>query len=166
MRPAACHVQLWGGGAPFKQLGDAPNNKLRDSRGTTVQMIGDVAEVLADLHRRQEAGEQLMAAVASRSDEPDWARECLRKFIVLPGLTMMDVMTEKRCEIYKGSKRTHFEALRQKTKIPFDRMCFFDDDPHNIRDVGTLGVHCFHTPQGVTRQIYERALAALSADSS
>lgn len=38
-------------------------------------------------------------------------------------------------EIYKGSKQGHLRAILQKTGVPFERMCFFDDDPFNISDV-------------------------------
>mmetsp|Transcript_28838 Transcript_28838/g.47767 ORF Transcript_28838/g.47767 Transcript_28838/m.47767 type:complete len:187 (-) Transcript_28838:181-741(-) len=154
--------ELWGGGAPFKQLSCQQNNQLEDNRGTVVRMLGDVASSLADLHGRIHRGEPILAAVASRSDEPAWARECLRKFMVAEGVCMMDVITEDRCEIYKGSKRTHFNALQKKTLIPFTRMAFFDDDPSNIRDVAGLGVHCFLTPHGVTTELYKAALAQLA----
>uniref|UniRef100_A0A7S4C6K2 Magnesium-dependent phosphatase-1 n=1 Tax=Chrysotila carterae TaxID=13221 RepID=A0A7S4C6K2_CHRCT len=161
---AACWMpemyQLWGGGAPFKQLSTSPNNRLEDCRGTAVRLLADVAASFAEIHERHTSGEPIMAAVASRSDEPAWARECLRKFVVAPGISMMDVVTEDRCEIYKGSKKAHFAALQKKTSIPYCRMCFFDDDPYNIRDVATLGVHCFHTPHGVTAQIFARGVKA------
>lgn len=152
---------LWGGGAPFSTRSQQPNNRLKDSRGTEVKLLGDVAACFASLHARNAAGDRsVLGAVASRSDEPSWARECLRKFIVAPGVSMMDVVTEDRCEIYKGSKRTHFAALQGRTGVPYERMCFFDDDPANIRDVAALGVHCFLTPRGVTQDIYERGVAA------
>ena len=61
------------------------------------------------------------------------------------------------------SSSTHFNALQRKTGIPYSQMCFFDDDGANIRDVSTLGVHCFHTPRGVTWELYERGLAAATA---
>ena len=61
---------------------------LTDSRGTRVHMLADVASSFADLHRRKQAGENIVVAIASRSDEPTWARECLRKFIVAPGVSM------------------------------------------------------------------------------
>ena len=156
--------ELWGGGAPFTQLSDKPNNQLRDSRGTTVRMLGDVAACWADLNARMADGQPIRVGVASRSDEPSWARECLRKFYVAPGVSMMDVVTEKRCEIYKGSKQKHLDALQRKTGIPYERMVFFDDDQYNIREVAQLGVHCFYTPRGVTRDIYERACSALGVE--
>ena len=156
---------LWGGGAPFKQNDTTANNTLTDRGGTRVHLLSDVAASWAECHRRMQAGQPLLVGVASRSDEPSWARECLRKFFVTPGVTMMDVVTEARCEIYKGSKRDHFAALQKKTQIPYNRMCFFDDDPSNIRDVQGLGVHCILTPDGVTRALFEQGMKAIGADA-
>jgi magnesium-dependent phosphatase 1 len=157
---------LWGGGAPFKQSSQQPNNTLIDSAGVTCSLMGDVARAWADLHKRMQSGEAVLVGVASRCDEPRWGRECLQKFIVAEGLSMMDVVTPERCEIYKGSKRDHFHALHKKTGIPFERMCFFDDDMSNIRDVSSLGVHCFHTPDGVTWALYSKGLIACGAAAS
>ena len=156
---------LWGGGGPFKQDGTAPNNVLTDCSGTKVRLLSDVAWSWAEAHRRMKAGQPITVGVASRSDEPSWARECLRKFFISPGVTMMDVVTEERCEIYKGSKRGHFAALQKKTSIPYNRMAFFDDDMSNIRDVGGLGVHCFYTPDGVTKDLFEKGLKAIGAEA-
>ena len=107
--------QLWGGGAPFEQLSTAPNNRLHDRRKTPCRMLGDVASCFAELHRRMGAGEPLLVGVASRSDEPSWARECLRKFVVADGVSMMDVVTEGRCEIYKASSP---KAIARRTAAP------------------------------------------------
>ena len=111
---------LWGGGAPFKQCGTAPNNTLTDVQNTTCRLLGDVAASWAELHRRVSAGEPIVVGIASRSDEPAWARECLQKFMVADGVSMMDVVGEELCEIHKGSKRTHFAALQKRTGIPFE----------------------------------------------
>lgn len=55
-------------------------------------------------------------------------------------------------EIYKGSKKGHLRALHQKTGVPFERMCFFDDDPFNISDVRRWpclpGGRAQHGPRG------------------
>lgn len=154
---------LWGGGAPFKQDSTAVNNTLTDSRGTKCRLLGDVAACWAECHSRMQAGQPLIVGVASRSDEPTWARECLNKFMVKPGVSMMDVVTESLCEIYKGSKRDHFAALHKKTGVPYKRMCFFDDDMSNIRDVSGLGVHCVYTPDGVTRKLFVQGVSAAAA---
>ena len=96
--------QLWGGGAPFTQDSSSPNNSLTDAAGRNVSLLADVGVCWAECHTRQEAGE-LLVCVASRCDEPAWGRECLRKFLVKPGVSMMDVVTDERCEIYGGSKQ-------------------------------------------------------------
>jgi hypothetical protein len=57
-------------------------------------LLADVAAVFAEVHARMAAGEPIGAAIASRSDEPAWARECLRKFLVAPGVVMNDVVPE------------------------------------------------------------------------
>lgn len=153
--------ELWGGGAPFKVVVGTPGEMvLSDVRGIKVRLLADVAACFSDLHARMGRNEPVVAAIASRSDEPSWARECLRTFLVAPGVSMADVVPEKLIEIYKGTKQRHFQALHKKTKVPYERMAFFDDDPSNISDVSQLGVHCFLTPRGVTTDIYQRGLAA------
>ena len=61
-------------------------------------------------------------------------------------------------------KRTHFQALQKKTGIPFERMAFFDDDMSNIRDIKGVGVHVFHTPDGVTRELFSKGLQAAAPE--
>eukprot|EP00747_Dinoflagellata_sp_TGD_P207391 gnl/TRDRNA2_/TRDRNA2_80964_c0_seq1.p1 gnl/TRDRNA2_/TRDRNA2_80964_c0~~gnl/TRDRNA2_/TRDRNA2_80964_c0_seq1.p1 ORF type:complete len:205 (+),score=27.93 gnl/TRDRNA2_/TRDRNA2_80964_c0_seq1:43-615(+) len=156
--------ELWGGGSPFTQLSTEPNNQLEDRRGTRVRLLADVAQCFAELHRRAAKGEPLLTGIASRCDEPSWGEECLGKFYVAPGVTMIDVVSDKKlCRIHKGSKQTHFEELHRATNIPYERMAFFDDDPYNIRDVSSLGVHCFHTPIGVTKELFDKGVAAALA---
>ena len=125
-----------------------------------VHAPGDTAACFATLHELAARGKSVFVGVASRSDEPEWARKCLRKFVVAPGISMMDVITEPRCEIYAGNKQTHFAALHQKTGVPFHNMCFFDDQQGNIRDVASLGVHCLYTPSGMTKATFDRGLQA------
>ena len=71
---------------------------------------------------------------------------------------MQDVVPMERTLIHKGSKKTHFAELQKLTGIAYQDMIFFDDDTGNIRDVGTLGVICVHTPRGVTRELYGGAV--------
>ncbi len=149
---------LWGGGAPFRVV--HKTNTLLDARGTSVRLLADVRECFAHLHTAMSEDEPLIAAIASRSDEPAWARECLAKFEVKPGVAMADVVPERLTEIYKGSKVRHLQELQRKTNVPFSRTCFFDDDPSNVADVSALGVHCILTPKGVTRALFERGLEA------
>jgi magnesium-dependent phosphatase 1 len=49
----------------------------------------------------------------------------------------------------------------RQTGVPYEKMCFFDDDMTNIRDVGGLGVHCVYTPDGVTNKLFRQGLDAV-----
>ncbi|KAG8469765.1 hypothetical protein KFE25_006220 [Diacronema lutheri] len=147
--------QLWGDSPPFSQTSDP--GVLKTARGTPVRLLGETRSIFARLY-----AEGRPVGVASRSDEPEWARECLRKFIVDDaGTSMWDVAGKGRLvEIYKGSKTEHFKQLQQKTAVPFTQMLFFDDDPSNIRDVSRLGVTCILTPQGMTAEKYDEGIRA------
>lgn len=147
--------QLWGDSPPFSKTSDPAT--LKTAGGTNVKLLGDVRALWRELH---EAGTTV--GVASRSDEPAWARECLQKFVVDDrGSSMWDVAGKgELVEIYKGSKQGHFRELQRKTGVPFSQMVFFDDDPSNISDVRRLGVHCVLTPKGVTREKFDEGMRA------
>jgi magnesium-dependent phosphatase 1 len=147
--------QLWGDSPPFTPTSDP--GCLKTARGTDVRLLGDTRQIWRELH---EAG--MTIGVASRSDEPAWARECLQKFAIDDADTSMwdAAGSGQLVEIYKGSKQGHFRELQRKTSTPFEHMLFFDDDPSNIRDVSALGVTCVLTPKGVTRDNLEEGLRA------
>lgn len=154
--------QLWGQEAsPFSKTSDPA--VLKTARGTPVRLIGDVRNIWQRLN-----ADGVTVAVASRSDEPDWARECLRKFTIDDaGTTMWEVAGNgERVEIYKGSKQQHFQELHRKTRVPFTEMIFFDDDPSNIRDVSRLGVTCILTPHGVTKEKYDEGMRAYASSAA
>lgn len=152
--------QLWGDSPPFSQTSDPA--VLRTARGKPVRLLGDVRNVWRQLH-----ADGVTVAVASRSDEPEWARECLLKFVIDDaGTSMWEAAGNgELVEIYKGSKQGHFRELQRKTSVPFSRMLFFDDDPANIRDVSRLGVTCVLTPHGVTREKYDEGIRAFKEAS-
>ena len=88
---------LWGGGgAPFRKQ---PNGNLLDRGGTEVYLMGNTRAIIRDLKTQPEwQGTQL--AYCSCTDEPSWARECLKKFEAADGLSLADAA--EHCEIYKG----------------------------------------------------------------
>ena len=92
---------LWGGGAPFEVRDDGD---LDDRYGKRVRLLGAVRDVLYEL-RTDARWEGAITAVASCTDEPEWAQECMRKFEVGPvgsGVCIKDVMQLE--EIRKGNK--------------------------------------------------------------
>ena len=79
--------------------------------------------------------------LASRTDQPSWARELL---------DLLGVRGRFEFEqIYPGSKTTHFAELRRPSGADYAGMVFFDDESRNIREVGELGVKCIEVGRGV-----------------
>ena len=158
------YMLMGGGGAPFAF--DAARNVATDSRGEEVKLLGAIPQIFETL-RADPRFAECQVAIASRSDEPAWARTLLGTFETAPdasGATRkLSSMLAPACvQIHKGSKKTHFAEIREASGVPFDEMVFFDDDPANIRDVGALGVVCQLTPDGVTAAAWEAGLGAFA----
>jgi hypothetical protein len=79
---------LWGGGAPFRR---GERGELVDRLGQTVRMLGAVPEILHEL-KTDNRWEGTVVAVASCTDEPAWADECMLKFQIGGGHCIRDAM--------------------------------------------------------------------------
>lgn len=91
-----------------------------------------------------------VVAVASCTDEPSWADECLSKFVVNEdGVTLKDIVTVE--EIHKGSKSGHLKNISNQTGIALEDMMFFDNERGNCETVAKLGVTVVFCPKGVTK---------------
>jgi len=136
---------------------------VTDRNGTPITVFDGASYALSEINRwRQQkddtdsAKSNIRVAVASCTNEPSYARKCMDWLVVDDGSTLASCFD---CiEIRPGDKRKHFESLQRITGIPYEDMCFFDDYDLNINNVRTLGVKCFHTPFGMTRDIWEDAL--------
>ena len=107
-------------------------------------------------------GHDIQAAVASKTDEPSWAKICMDKLIIDNDMSTPLIScfgNGRMVEISYGNKKDHFKRLHKKTDIPFESMAFFDNEYGNIRSVSTLGVKCYYTPDGMTRDDWEKAKA-------
>ncbi|CAL8108718.1 unnamed protein product [Calicophoron daubneyi] len=69
-------------------------------------------------------------------------------------------------EIYPGSKTQHFKVFRELSGIPYEDMLFFDDEDRNTREISRLGVHCCLVPDGMSLDVFERALKQFSQTSN
>lgn len=127
---------------PFKIAG----GRVVDASGAHVRVYPDTLALIEGLPAQ---GCQL--ALASRTGEPDWARELL----VLLGL----METFPFQAIYPSDKKAHFRQLQEESGIPYEEMLFFDDEPRNINSVGKLGVLCQHVSHGVRQADFDTALA-------
>lgn len=89
-------------------------------------------------------------ALASRTGEPDWARELL----ALLGLTN----TFRHQAIYPSDKPRPFQQLHKESGFEYHEMLFFDDEKRNIDSVSQLGVHTHYVSRGVRREDFDFAL--------
>ena len=67
---------LWGGGAPFRE---GKSGELFDCSGSKVVLLGAVPEIMYAL-KTDSKWKDTLCAVASCTDEPGWADECMQKF--------------------------------------------------------------------------------------
>lgn len=113
---------LWGGGAPFNR---AAEGDLVDVSGAKVRMLGAVPEVLLAL-KTDARWKDTVVAVASCTDEPEWAQECMRKFEIGEGYCIKDAMQIE--EIHKGNKQGHLKNIAAQTGIALEEMLFLDNE--------------------------------------
>lgn len=143
---------LWGGGAPFSVQDDGT---LKDVRGSTVRMLGAVPEVLSEL-KNDRKWEGVKVCVASCTDEPSWAQECMHLFKIADGSALKSALMVE--EIWAGNKQDHLRNIAKRTNIELEDMLFFDNERGNCVDVNAIGVTVAYVPNGVTGLAWEKAL--------
>ena len=150
------YMLMGGGGAPFEF--DAARNVATDRHGEAVKLLGAIPQIFEALRAEPRfAGCQV--AIASRSDEPAWARECIKKFCVGDGVPLSDIIAPNLIEIYKArSKQVHLTAISKASGVAFEEMMFLDNESGNCRAVAQLGVTVVYTPNGVTAEEWAHAL--------
>jgi Acid Phosphatase len=128
---------------------------------------------LREIEDMRKDGNDIRAAVASKTDEPRWAKICMQHMVIdKPGedaeggnqcssgrlTTLQDCFTDL-VEISYGSKVNHIQRLHKKTGIDYADMCFFDNEHWNIQDAsrGLPDVKSYYTPNGMTQEAWEQA---------
>ena len=129
---------------------------VTDRAGTPITVFDGASFALSEINKMKKQDNNIQTAVASSTDKPPWARQCLEWMLVEDGSTLASCFDYT--EIRFGDKQRHFESLNRISGIPFENMCFFDDTHSNILSVSQLGVKCVHTPKGVTRDAWKKAL--------
>lgn len=131
---------LWNCGGTYCDHTQPPytsiNEKIYDSLRAEMTLYPDVIHILEELYHSD-----IDMAIASKTQASSWAEGLLERMRIRPYFQEM--------EMYPGSKTSHFQALQQKTGIPYSRMFFFDDEQRNIDEVATLGVNAFHVKDGI-----------------
>lgn len=132
---------LWDAGGTWcdhlSQPFEIISGRIFDSMGTEPKLYPGTIDILEELKY-----EYIDIGIASRTGEPDWARE------LLDLLNVREYF--KYEEIYPGSKITHFKRLRNKSGLNYEDMIFFDDEPRNITEVSELGVECILVKNGIS----------------
>ena len=112
------------------------DGKLVDCGGRWIRLYPETKDVLNFVK-----GKGKIIAAASRTYEPDWARELLRKFEI-------DQYFDIK-EIYPGCKINHLVKIQKQLGIPFNKILFFDDEERNIKEVESLGVKSILVENGI-----------------
>jgi len=115
---------------------------VSDARGKIVNLYPDAMKIFQIIEDNN-----IPMAIASRTEEPEWARQLLNLLGIREKF--------KYEEIFPDSKVTHFNNLHEKSGIPFKEMIFFDDEPRNTIEVGDLGVHCLLIKSGINMIYFE-----------
>lgn len=139
-----------------------PNKIITDRHGTTPITIFDGASyALSEINRmnNKDHSQRIQVGISSRTDEPHWARQIMQWLTVADGTPLSHCFTDTTLiEISYNDKAKHFESLARKTGIPYVNMAFFDNEYSNIQSVQRLGVKCYHTPNGMTREDWNNCL--------
>ncbi len=164
---------MGGRGSPFT-TDDQDPRILRTAGGNAVRLLGNVRGVLHEL-QYDEKWWSTHVGISSRTDQPDWARELLEKFIIFqddrigndnriaeyPPFPMNQVFTPEICELAKDSKVEHFERILKNApgRPKYQDCLFFDNELGNCRQVAKLGVTVCYCPNGVTQSDWDSAIA-------
>lgn len=141
--------------APFDYINIRDKTRMKSQLNSVVQLIGDVAVIIDELVLDR----TVQLAISSRCDEPMWARELLGKMTLpVSGMTLEEAITGP-WEISFDAKIHHFDRIAKQTGIQLEDMVFFDNEQQNCKSVSRKGVTVGYTPNGVTRDIFEKTMS-------
>lgn len=175
-------------GAPWSvdELG-----RVTDVSGEELRIYPAAREAIAMLSTH-EAFAETRVAVASRTNRAKWAFDAMalhapqsrylpssnekassnvpatmapRKARPAPPKSLREVVGDL-AEIYTGSKKAHFQSLREKTGTPFSDMLFFDNERVNVTEVGQLGVVAVYCPGGMSQGAWEEGLETFADNAA
>mmetsp|Transcript_14148 Transcript_14148/g.21463 ORF Transcript_14148/g.21463 Transcript_14148/m.21463 type:complete len:218 (+) Transcript_14148:147-800(+) len=159
-----------------------------DRSNTQIRLFHGASYALSQINKLRDVdGMDILAAVASRTDEPNWAQSCM-DWLIVPHYDDVDIDTQHSSTnmnsnsnanrkgktlsacfdhviIGFSDKKWHFRQIQKKTNIPYESMVFFDNEMRNIRSVEQLGVKCIYTPEGMTVEAWHEALGLFDMDT-
>lgn len=147
-------------GGPF--VYDPESRVVLDRRNWEIEAFPHSRSLLQALREAKTLGVDVRLALASRTEEPEWAYEAIKIFqIDDEGRSLMEYA--HGIEIYPSPKDKHFKALSEKLRVDYQDMLFFDDERRNIHDVGRLGVTAVHCEDGLSIAALEQGLQRFRA---
>jgi magnesium-dependent phosphatase 1 len=158
-------------GPPFSET--AEPHVLLDRSKTKVEIMAGALESL-QAFQTDERWRGVKVGIASRTDYPKWARECMARLRVpkvgdddddaSSAVTLQSLVDFE--QIFDDDKRNHFRALHKESGVPFANMVFFDNEHRNIVSVSKLGVQCVFCPDGMTRAVWNAFVQSQSQSAS
>lgn len=146
---------------PPKRKTKGGTTTVTDRQNTEITIFDGANYALTHINDLRENKKiDIEAAVASRTDEPEWAQKCMDWLIVDDGKSLTSCFAF--VELGFSDKKEHFKRLKKKTGIAYSSMVFFDNEMRNIVSVQELGVKCIYTPDGMTREAWHEALEAFA----
>lgn len=131
--------------------------KIMDGAKQEVNIFNGACHALCHIKElNKDYGMDIEVAVASRTDEPEWAHTCMEWLQIKNEMTLKEIIDH--VEIEETDKKHHFRNLKKKTNLDYEEMVFFDNEWRNIRSVRELGVKCIYTPDGMEKQHWHEAL--------
>jgi magnesium-dependent phosphatase 1 len=118
------------------------NGIVVDSTNAHMNMYPETIKILQNLKN-----EGYPLAVASRTDQPSWAKELMK-------LLGIDHFFDYK-EIYPSSKVKHLKRIKEDSGYDFHDMVFFDDEHRNISETRKLGVNAVLVKNGITNELVE-----------
>jgi magnesium-dependent phosphatase 1 len=119
------------------------NGIVVDSTNAHMNMYPETINILQILK-----DEGYPIAVASRTDQPSWAKELMK-------LLGIDHFFDYK-EIYPSSKVKHLRCIKKNSGYDYHEMVFFDDEYRNITETRKLGVNAVLVENGITSELVKK----------
>jgi magnesium-dependent phosphatase-1 len=149
-----------GRGSPFSRDPDDPLN-LVTCGNQPVHLLADIRSVFQQICTNP-LYQSIQFGISSRTDEPNWARELLGKFLIplnngegIDGECVnLESIFNGPIVLSKEEKVDHFRRIAKESDIDFSDILFFDNEYRNCESVARLGVSAVYCPQGVTEELW------------
>ncbi|KAF0692263.1 Aste57867_16648 [Aphanomyces stellatus] len=142
--------------------------------GEAVHLFDDVHPILHEI-ALSPAFADTRVAVASSTEFPAWARECMGLILVHFQAMSEDEKDQQRKRqlnataeplgkllhfqaIYPTNKRVHFKQLRDESGVEYEDMLFFDNESGNYQDISSIGVTSVYCPDGMTLDAWREGM--------